>query len=576
MTATPPVTPHDCSNDVSVIKISMKPLELEGPSVVKATSPADSESVVKATSRSVVKATSRPSMENDVSFPLKPSSAQDGCSPSSDMEDEEALTPSSALSRIPACPGPLHLLARTGNLRRLQAAIEEGHDVNALDHEGKTPLMYCITDVGVHLSCADQLLKEGANLDHQSSDGSTALHVASYVGALSLIELMLLNGANPDIKDLEGRLPLHWATKPKSPKCIATLLKNSNFDINKGDDSGMTALMWACHFDNASIVSYLLDHGADLEEKDKDGLTAMHWAIHKHSVQCVQLLLKPDMTYFKDHQGLTVMHRAALEGSMVACEHILTMRGDAFHDTDKKGRTPLHYAAAGSKVDVCAFLMDRGADASQRDFSGHTPLDYAYIKKLDYVVALFMCHEASVADFARVSRSVISGSNASLELSDNRSMTHSATLFKALTEGTHPASDFLGKYSNNGKGPLQHYYFWVDFQAKAICWSRYSNMRAPEVAHVQSVQGGASDVVKMRVDYSPVNINKYSFWVATTGGVLDLIAYSEEKYVSWLTHINDIAYDKRDVRLDLMSSPQTTRPTTATRHAWSTQARMEH
>ena len=49
-------------------------------------------------------------------------------------------------------------------------------------------------------------------------------------------------------------------------------------------------------------------------------------------------------------------------------------------------------------------------------------------------------------------RSVISGSNASLELSDNRSMTHSATLFKALTEGTHPASDFLGKYSNNGKG----------------------------------------------------------------------------------------------------------------------------
>lgn len=96
------------------------------------------------------------------------------------------------------------------------------------------------------------------------------------------------------------------------------------------------------------------------------------------------------------------------------------------------------------------------------------------------------------------------------------------------------------------------------------------------MAHVQSVQGGASDVVKMRVDYSPVNINKYSFWVATTGGVLDLIAYSEEKYVSWLTHINDIAYDKRDVRLDLMSSPQTTRPTTATRHAWSTQARMEH
>lgn len=44
------------------------------------------------------------------------------------------------------------------------------------------------------------------------------------------------------------------------------------------------------------------------------------------------------MTYFKDHNGLTVMHRAAMEGSMLACEHILTIRGDAFHDTDKKVR----------------------------------------------------------------------------------------------------------------------------------------------------------------------------------------------------------------------------------------------
>lgn len=80
-----------------------------------------------------------------------------------------------------------------------------------------------------------------------------------------------------------------------------------------------------------------------------------------------------------------------------------------FHDmltslTHPQGHTPLHYAAAGSKVDVCAFLLDRGADASQKDLSGHTPLDYAYMKRLEYVVALFTCHEASVADFARVSR----------------------------------------------------------------------------------------------------------------------------------------------------------------------------
>lgn len=557
------------ATDKDVMKISVMPSEK-----------LKTESVAKAPRKSAIDTTSRPSIEeNNASFPLVPlksSIPQNGHLSYSDAEEDPV--PSSGLHRMPTGPGPLHLLARTGNMRKLQAAIEEGHDVNAQDHEGKTPLMYCITYIGVHLSCADLLLKEGANLDHQSSDGSTALHIASFAGALSLVELMLLNGANPDIPDHEGRLPLHWATKPKSPKCISTLLKNSNFDINKGDDSGMTALMWACHFDNAPVVTYLLANGADVEEKDKDGLTAMHWAINKNSIQCLQLLLKPDMTYFKDHNGLTVMHKAALEGSVLACEHILSMRGDALHDTDKKGRTPLHYAAACSKVDVCALLLDKGADVSQKDHFGHTPLDYAYTKKLDYVVALFMCHETSVADFARVSRSVISASYVSLAQSENmgideKNTSLSTTLFKTLTEGSHVPAGFLGKYSNNGKGPLHHYYFWLTAQTKEICWSRSSNMRAPQVAQVQSVHAGAGDTVRSRLDYSPLDIHKYSFWVVTTSGVLDLIAYSEDKYVLWLTQINEIAHERCDDLLGLLSSPQASKPATTTpvsiRHAWT-------
>jgi len=55
-------------------------------------------------------------------------------------------------------------------------------------------------------------------------------------------------------------------------------------------------------------------------------------------------------------------------------------------------------------VDVCALLLDYGADASQKDQFFKTPLDYARDKKLDYVVALLSCHGNAVADFARASR----------------------------------------------------------------------------------------------------------------------------------------------------------------------------
>jgi ankyrin repeat protein len=155
------------------------------------------------------------------------------------------------------------------------------------------------------------------------------------------------------------------------------------------------------------------------------------------------------MTYFKDHRGRTVIHQAAKEGAMAAAEIILKMRPDAIFDTDKlvssctnrnpersrvykctrssypdanisiftyththtneQGHTPLHYAAACSRVDVCALLLDLGADATQRDSEGLSPLDYARRKKLDYVVALLTCHGTALADFTRASRWVGAG-----------------------------------------------------------------------------------------------------------------------------------------------------------------------
>ena len=76
-------------------------------------------------------------------------------------------------------------------------------------------------------------------------------------------------------------------------------------------------------------------------------------------------------------------------------------------DANEQGHTPLHYAAACSRVDVCALLLDHGADATQRDTEGLSALDYARRKKLDYVVALLTCHGTAVADFARASRSEV-------------------------------------------------------------------------------------------------------------------------------------------------------------------------
>ena len=61
----------------------------------------------------------------------------------------------------------------------------------------------------------------------------------------------------------------------------------------------------------------------------------IHRAVHKDGIRCLELLLKADHTYFKDHRGRTVLHHAAEVGSMMACELVLGLRGDAVHDLDR-------------------------------------------------------------------------------------------------------------------------------------------------------------------------------------------------------------------------------------------------
>ena len=68
--------------------------------------------------------------------------------------------------------------------------------------------------------------------------------------------------------------------------------------------------------------------------------THAHRAIHQEGVRCLELLLKADHTYFKDHRGRTVLHLSAEAGSLAACELILHLRGDAIHDLDRMVDTP--------------------------------------------------------------------------------------------------------------------------------------------------------------------------------------------------------------------------------------------
>ena len=106
------------------------------------------------------------------------------------------------------------------------------------------------------------LLELGVDVDHKSSEGRTALMIASYSGNQQCVQMLTSANANVDIQDHKGYTALMLATECNSIDIISHLLSvNASVNLQKQEDD--TALTIACRNCQADIVKLLLDYEAD-------------------------------------------------------------------------------------------------------------------------------------------------------------------------------------------------------------------------------------------------------------------------------------------------------------------------
>jgi ankyrin repeat protein len=90
------------------------------------------------------------------------------------------------------------------------------------------------------------LLEADPNVIHaRDTDGSTALHCATWKGHQAVVAFLLSAGADVNIHSNNE----HWGTTP---------------------------LHAAAHANQGAIAQMLIDHGADVHAHDKDGKTPLH------------------------------------------------------------------------------------------------------------------------------------------------------------------------------------------------------------------------------------------------------------------------------------------------------------
>ena len=84
----------------------------------------------------------------------------------------------------------LHIAAAGGNLELVQHLVREGAGVNEEKSDGNTPII--VASAMGHAKIVSYLLSEGAFVDHIGKSGATALMIAAAFGHL---QVPLLHGA---------------------------------------------------------------------------------------------------------------------------------------------------------------------------------------------------------------------------------------------------------------------------------------------------------------------------------------------------------------------------------------------
>uniref|UniRef100_A0AAV2M9A0 Serine/threonine-protein phosphatase 6 regulatory ankyrin repeat subunit C-like n=1 Tax=Knipowitschia caucasica TaxID=637954 RepID=A0AAV2M9A0_KNICA len=228
-------------------------------------------------------------------------------------------------------------------------------------------------------SASQILIQNGSDVDHVDHFGNTPLHVAARYGQELLISTLLTNGADKTKRGVNGMLPLHLSALYGFPDCCRKLLSPGQlynmmpplepgqmcgFDINSADEHGRTCLHAAASGGNVDCLNLLLNCGADLDARDQLGRSPLHYAAANGNSQCtVSLVRAGSEVNDRDLMGCSPLHYAAAS---------LTFSGE---DTDPD---PDSYLEKEREASLCLdYLLDSGADPTLKNSKGYSAVHYA-------------------------------------------------------------------------------------------------------------------------------------------------------------------------------------------------------
>ncbi|XP_017848794.1 rabankyrin-5 [Drosophila busckii] len=312
---------------------------------------------------------------------------------------------------------PLHLCCQWGLTKVVQALIDHGANVNALDADNKTPVHIAIENQhediinillchpGINLKLRDKsgqtpFATSLAIRNHKSAErilerlpnaaelmdqrGRNFLHVAIMKDDLEsvLFLLAIQVDVNSRVHDAYQSTPLHLAASSKTEMIIRNLIL-AGARVNERDAVQKMPLHMAIERGNLAAVSALIQNHADFDASDADGNNALHLAVHVGQLAIVRELLtesrvNAEATNNKGRNPLHELCRLADDNTGAAiCELFLEcMPKYPINFTDMDGNTPLLLSFMRGQAPLCKVLLKAGACLGSQNRDGITIFNY--------------------------------------------------------------------------------------------------------------------------------------------------------------------------------------------------------
>ncbi|CAH1772273.1 unnamed protein product [Owenia fusiformis] len=236
----------------------------------------------------------------------------------------------------------LTILSNCVNSFKLFVRLLDEPSLSMTSERHSEPLLHT-TVLHQRQNMAKFLLENGYDVNSINDAKETPLMIASRIGCLDLITMLLREDPDVAVRDQKGRAVFHLLARSGSVGCMAEMLKHVTPNlhvmgslINSRDIDGMTVLMYASIDGHVEMVSQLVDVGADVNIVDDRNKTACHWAARRGHKACVEMLLShgADITA-RDCDKRTPLVLAVERGHRVVLNYTLTKYEEMFFKSSK-------------------------------------------------------------------------------------------------------------------------------------------------------------------------------------------------------------------------------------------------